>query len=382
MKATLTALGDVAIVGSFQRRFLKESPEAVVDPELIHLLRGSDACIANIECVLTDSDKFVTPGYGLRTSPRMASILRSLGITIGTLANNHIRDVGDVGVSDTIRHLHAAGMMVCGAGETAQAASVALYFTAGSLRFGLLAVAEREDNLAGDHRAGSAFFQPETWETRIADLRTTCDVVVVSVHAGHEFAEVPSPRIRAAYRAAIDAGAQVVLGHHPHVPQGIERYGNGVIFYSLGNFCFDSDYVCSYPCWEIGLVPRITFTGKQVDFVVHPVRIGREGSVTLLTGRERRAFLKRLDRLSEIITDDCTFELEWKRHVQWRFEKDYLPHLRVFGERMSGSESRRYGRFYRNYFRCPTHQELIVDYLADRMHGVNIPTDGVVPTGI
>ncbi|HWL50822.1 MAG TPA: CapA family protein [Chthoniobacteraceae bacterium] len=367
MKATLTALGDVAAVGSFRKRLLEEPLEAVIDPELIDLLRASDACIANVECVLTGVETFTIPGYGLRTSPRLAPTFRALGITIATLANNHIRDVGDAGVLDTIRHLQAAGMATCGAGENVRAASAPLYFSAGGLRFGLLAVAEREDNLADEERAGSAFFQPETWAADIAGLRRNCDVALVSVHAGHEFAPVPSPRIRAACRAAVDAGADVVLGHHPHVPQGIERRGGGVIFYSLGNFCFDSDYVCGYNGWEIGLVPEITFSGGRIDFTVHPVRIGREGSVSLLRGDEREAFLKRLNHLCQLVADDAAFAAAWRNHVQWRFERDYLPHLERLGERLGGDESRRYSRFYRNYFRCPTHQELIADYLSQSM---------------
>jgi poly-gamma-glutamate synthesis protein (capsule biosynthesis protein) len=123
MKACITALGDVAVVGGFQQRFLNEPVEAVIDPALIHLLSSSDACIANIECVLTDSEDFTIPGYGLRTPPSVAATLHSLGINIGTLANNHIRDVGDSGVLDTILHLQASKIKVCGAGENTQAAS-------------------------------------------------------------------------------------------------------------------------------------------------------------------------------------------------------------------------------------------------------------------
>lgn len=367
MKATLTALGDVAVVGGFRERFRSEPLDAVVDPNLVRLLRNSDASIANVECVLTDSEDFTIPGYGLRTPPAIAATLASLGIRIGTLANNHIRDVGDTGVLDTIRHLRAAGIQVCGAGENACAASATLRFSAGGIRFGLLAVAEREDNLADERRAGAAAFQPETWTARIAALRKECDVALVSVHAGHEFAEVPSPRIRAAYRAAIDAGAHVVLGHHPHVVQGIERRNGGVIFYSLGNFCFDSAYVCGYSGWETGIVPEMTFANGRLDFTIHLIRIRRGESVRLLTGNERTAFLEELDRLSKLVTDEESFDQAWRQHVQWRFERDYMPHLRTFGERLDSDESGRYARFYRNYFHCPTHQELIAEYLALRL---------------
>lgn len=364
----LTALGDVALVGAFGARFVDRPICEVVDPALIELFSSSEICLANLECVLTTSEAYDLPGYGLRTPPAAARALKCMGISVASLANNHIRDVGDPGVRDTLRHLEDLGIATCGAGPTPAEAHQPLLMEKNGVRVGLLAVAERENNLADETRAGAAPFEPERLPEDIRRVKAEVDVVIVSIHAGHEFARVPSPRIREAYRNAVRAGAACVLGHHPHVIQGMEIFDSAPIFYSLGNFCFDSAYVASYPGWDTGLVAELHIDRTGVrSFQTHPIHITRGERITRLVGPEAQSAQEHFDHLSALIQNEENFRSEWMAHVNWRFERDYLPNLKRLDSDLRGTDGSRVARLLRNYFYCPTHQELIADYFGARM---------------
>lgn len=372
MSIRIAAIGDVAPVRSFERSLLQHPFEEVVDPSLSDLLNEFDLCAGNIECTLTDAETFSTPGYGLRITPSLAPLFRQMGITLATLANNHIRDLGDQGVKDTLRALKHVGIPTIGAGETLEAANRPAIFEIQGVRIGWIAVAERENNLATPSRAGAAPYLPQRLPDQIATLRAEVDHVVVSIHAGHEFCMVPSPEIIGGYRAAIDAGASAVIGHHPHVIQGVEEYGGGVIFYSLGNFCFDSDYVSAYPGWDLGLVAELIFHGAQIRYALHPIGIRRDiPNIRLLQGPGKAAALKKMQVCSALLACPDALQKEWLKHVRWRFERDYLPHLDGMSGKLKGAGRDRYLRHLKNYFFCPTHGELIIAYLEDQLESQN-----------
>ncbi len=176
---------------------------------------------------------------------------------------------------------------------------------------------------------------------------------------------VPSPRIREAYRAAVDAGAHAVIGHHPHVIQGVETYHGAPIFYSLGNFCFDSDYVAAYPGWDRGLIATLKISRSGVSgYELHPIGIRQGERVDLLQGEERRESLAQVEALSALLNNEGGWRDAWQQFVLWRAEKDYLPTFNDLAERLSKPEGRQMARIAANYFQCPTHQELMSTYFS------------------
>jgi poly-gamma-glutamate synthesis protein (capsule biosynthesis protein) len=156
--------------------------------------------------------------------------LKDLGFTHLTLANNHILDQGEARAVETKRHVEAAGMMACSLPNPCRA-------MVNDRTIDLFAF-----NLIADHLSPK-FYRDQVTESDIQSIRQSdANIKIVSIHWGDEFSEYPSPeQIRLGHKL-VENGANVVLGHHPHVLQGIEMYKGAVIAYSLGNFVFDMDW--------------------------------------------------------------------------------------------------------------------------------------------
>ena len=178
--------------------------------------KSDDFSLVNLECALTESDAAEDKLFRFRGPPAYAKILTTGGVECVNLANNHSGDYGEAGLADTKAALDEQGVVWAGDGDTC------LYETASGLRIGLYAV-------YADFRIAEG----------IAALREAgAEIVIVSLHFGEEGSYTPSDSQTYWARYAIDSGADIVYGHHPHVLQPIEPYNGGVIFYSLGNFSF------------------------------------------------------------------------------------------------------------------------------------------------
>ncbi len=155
------------------------------------------------------------------------------------LANNHILDYGEAALRRTLRVLD--GVPTVGAGAAREEAYRPLVLDAGGFKLGLVAVCEGQSGALMPGMAGRGGYAwmgaPEVME-HIATLRGEVDVLVVLAHAGVENVHLPLPELRSLYRSFLAAGADAVVGHHPHVAQGCEWVGERPIYYSLGNFCF------------------------------------------------------------------------------------------------------------------------------------------------
>jgi poly-gamma-glutamate synthesis protein (capsule biosynthesis protein) len=204
-------------------------------------LSGADLALANLECPLTLR---ITPRpkqYVFRCDPEVAIELRNVGFHALSLANNHSIDQGRDGLLDTMAALEGAGLVPLGAGRSQREAHRHHLIMAGGMQVALLAyvaiIIEGVPFL--EDLPAAAQLQEETVAAEIAAARAEADIVIVTIHWGTEFRAEPSDEQRRLGRMLIDAGAELVLGHHPHVLQPVERYRGGVIAYSLGNLVFD-----------------------------------------------------------------------------------------------------------------------------------------------
>lgn len=223
-----------------------ESPLRYVAP----LIGRARIAFGNLESPLTKRAKRIPtkgPRGGsiyLKGNPDYAFILTEAGFDVLSLANNHIMDYGEQGLTDTIYYLEQEEIKHAGAGPDLAAALAPADVDVDGYVVRFLAfngVEPREYN-AGGARAGTAPLDEGTVVSAISRAKAEANLVVVSLHWGDESMAYPSSEQKRLAHRLVDAGADVIVGHHPHVIQGVESYEGAVIAYSLGNFLFDSRY--------------------------------------------------------------------------------------------------------------------------------------------
>lgn len=263
-------------------------------------LRSGDIAIGNLEAPATDSGtEFRGKRFRFKSNPDVATALKRAGFSVVTLANNHILDFGPSGLEQTMRHLARSGISFAGAGPNLQEARRPAILTAKGKRVAFLAYSLTlpAEFFAARNRAGTAPGYLRYVREDIAHLRPLVDHIVVSFHWGSELAVTPHSYQVSTARAAIEAGADVVLGHHPHVLQGIERYRNGIIFYSLGNFAFATASTRS----DRSIIARVTLDRGVKSVELLPLNVlNREVRLqpALLEGKPAQSVIDHLNRIS------------------------------------------------------------------------------------
>lgn len=176
-------------------------------------------------------------GPSIVQSEQAINLLRACGATHVSLANNHVMDYGREGLRQTIDRL--GGIRPFGAGLTVADAYAPAFVNLHGARIALLAFGEAQFGVLRDcapGAAGYAWIEDPRARAAVRAARAHADWVLVQVHAGLEMVDIPLPEWRERYREMIDLGADLVIGHHPHVLQGVEYHQGRQIFYSLGNF--------------------------------------------------------------------------------------------------------------------------------------------------
>ena len=208
--------------------------------DLAPLLQAADIAFVNLESPFSDRGPVVERGMIFKAEPEMIAALEVAGVDVVSTANNHARDQGSHGVEFTLEWLDRHQIAAVGSGKTAEAAHAGAVIERNGVRFGFLAYAYDQSN--GNHSDTDdrvSVMDLAGLRRDLAAMAARAEVMVVSMHAGTEYANKPNAQQVAFAQAAIDGGARVVVGHHPHVTQSWERRGQGVIFYSLGNLVFD-----------------------------------------------------------------------------------------------------------------------------------------------
>jgi poly-gamma-glutamate synthesis protein (capsule biosynthesis protein) len=236
----IQAVGDIMLGGQWESQLAANNYFHAFENIAQELNRG-DITIANLEAPLTDrGNEFEDKKFRFRVNPAAATALKKAGITTVNLANNHIMDFGPIGLADTVEALKKVDIDWVGAGDNlAQARGVQFYELRG-LKVAMLGYSMTlpTEFWASKRKAGTMPAVEKLMCADIAAARKEASVVVVSIHWGEEGATRLRPYQPRLARLMIDSGADVVIGHHPHRLQGVERYKNGIVFYSLGNFAF------------------------------------------------------------------------------------------------------------------------------------------------
>lgn len=230
-------VGDICLGLSLRERLgaPEGNPFSAVQP----MLAPFDLRVGNLEfCVASESTLSAVGQHPMAVATSQADVIAEAGVNLMTLANNHILDCGQPALHDTFAWLESRGIGYFGAGRDLQQAWALKTVDCRGWRLGFLAACDDSRYFATARTGGIAPLIAEELIERVRDAAAKVDCLTVILHADLEFGDCPAPwRVKLA-RRLVDAGAKLVIQHHPHVLQGIENYRDGLIAYSLGNFVF------------------------------------------------------------------------------------------------------------------------------------------------
>ena len=257
-----------------------EDPELIADP-VLDFLHSADHVVANVEGPLVDqATNQVTEGVLqlIHTmNPAVTGVLNKMQADVWNLCNNHIMDAGPAGLEATLGEARTCGASTIGAGMNIAEARRPLYFAeAGGI--GIFSVGYRRGckPAAEDYPGCYMWNDVEAIRETVTQIKSQCRWCVLVAHAGEEFTSLPSPYTRDKYLEFLDMGVDVIVAHHPHVPMNYERVGDKLIFYSLGNFIFDTDYQRAQYNTEKGILVKLNFTEESVDYEARGIEIDRK----------------------------------------------------------------------------------------------------------
>ncbi len=259
----------------------KWEDEELLSEDVLAFFKDADHVIPNVEgpLVADIGDRASTGTAQLMhaMSPEAVRVLKKIGADIWNLCNNHILDAGDEGVKATLEEARKAGAKTVGAGMNLSEAARPIYLE-GAGGVGIFSVGYRRGcKPAGEKKAGCLLWnEREMIKANIEEIKKRCRWCIVIAHGGEEFTSLPSPYTRERYLDYLDMGADAVVAHHPHVPMNYERVGDKIIFYSLGNFIFDTDYQRAQFNTERGILLKLLLNEKGFSFEAKGLLIDRD----------------------------------------------------------------------------------------------------------
>ena len=315
---TIIFLGDV---------YLGEKPQLTLAREITDVINSADLVIANQESPISNYEFAVGAKCCLKSALETARTLKSWGIDVVSLANNHMFDFGWEGFEQTRQQLDKAGIRYLGAGENLEQASRPLIVEVKGTRIGLLAYSWGfvQTTCATSDTFGCAPLDTQLMIEQVSKFKSEVDSVIVLPHWGYCGYAIPTPEQVSMARSLIDAGVTAIVGHHSHVVQGIIEQNGTLTAFSLGNFAF-ADY--EYGGQKIklkkenlsGAILKLVLKLRQV--VSHEfIYTRRQGTLIISDNSERRRkeFEKRLTLPA--FTDYPEY---WRRYVRLRLLKRIL----------------------------------------------------------
>lgn len=272
---SLVFTGDIGFDRYMDRRW--EDP-ALLSREILDFFKTGDHVVANVEGALIDAVDDGSRGVFFHSmNPAATCVLKDMCADIWNISNNHIMDAGREGLESTLAIAKEMGAKTIGAGVNNKMASEPVYLEeAGGI--GMFGVAYMTECIPSSETEPGVFrWDDEAYiAKRIQEIKEKCRWCIVVSHGGEEFADMPNPYTRDRYLRYLEMGADIVVAHHPHVPENYETFDNGkAIFYSLGNFIFDTDYQRAHPYTDIGVLLRLDLTETDFSFEAIGTKIVR-----------------------------------------------------------------------------------------------------------
>ncbi len=240
---SLIAVGDVMLSRHVWTKIKQSGDMALPFRETHEITSMADVSFANLETSVSTMQEPPSEGMSFMADPRSLEGLKLGGFDVISLANNHSHNFGDQALLDTIEIVNENGFKTIGAGKDYDDANKPLIYEVKNQKIAFFAYEDvvPDSYASGVGDPGVAWMDTEVMKKNVSALKKAnlVDYIIVSMHSGVEYVKTPNDIQVKFARSAIDAGANLVMGHHPHVTQTKETYKNGYIIYSLGNFVFD-----------------------------------------------------------------------------------------------------------------------------------------------
>lgn len=297
---TLIATGDILLARYVELRMRQLNDYTYPFQKIADFLKSADITFGNLETPLLPGRNVPKDSMTFRGDLKGVQGLIFAGYDVLSIANNHTMNYQIPGLTSTLQTLKEAGILASGGGKDQDTAYTPVIIEAKGKKIAFYSYIDSSippgfHGEAKDGKPGIARMDIEAVKNDVKNALENlgADFVVVSMHAGKEYKWEPTKFQKDFAHAAIDAGASAVIGTHPHVIEPVEYYGNGIIFYSLGNFVFDQFFSEDV---QNGLITKITFpeeSGEKITAELFPVRI-EKGQPRLMEGAEKVAILKKL----------------------------------------------------------------------------------------
>jgi len=335
--------------------------------DLLPVLRRADLRIVNCECALTSASAAVwKSGAVFKGEPAHVAGLEAVPFDVACLANNHVLDYGVAGLRETLRVLSRARIRTVGAGLTDAQALAPLSLRVNGQAVHIVNISEGEDLTATDGGPGVFGWNITLASAQARALKKLGGIVIVIAHCGLEYVPFPPPYVVAAFRTLVEAGADCVIGHHPHVPQGVEWWRGRPILYSLGNFVFYQPTRLFHR--KIGFCVSLQCEGRRIAAVeLHPYRITDTG-LRLLAAQEARDFGGNLTRLSRPFETATGPARAWNAWLAYYGEAGFRAEVTGILDRMT-ADPRKGAAMFRNRLTTMQHVEHWQTFLARVVNG-------------
>lgn len=301
-------------------KYIEEKNFSPVINDCRKVIVNSDIRIVNFEFPIVDEHFPAMPiskaGPLLKGNRNSVDFLKYAGFNVCTLANNHILDQGEKCCLNTKHLLESSGISTVGVGENLEDANKILYIKHNQETLAIINCCEHEFSVATHKTAGANPLNPIQQYYKIQEAKKNADFVLVIVHGGHEYCQLPSPRMKELYRFFIEVGADAAVNHHQHCFSGFEVYKGKPIFYGLGNFIFDKIGRIN-SSWNEGFLLELVFDKKDRPAynLIPYSQCNDSPTVSLMRDDDLLNFKQRLIELNTIISDDELLLKEWKRWI-------------------------------------------------------------------
>ena len=345
---------------------VRHDPESVYG-DLLPMLHAADLRIVNCECALTRAGRPAwKSGAVFKGEPAHVKGLTLVPFDVACLGNNHVMDYGVAGLRETLDVLHEHGIETIGAGLTEEEACAPVACSANGTRVHVVNFSEGEDLTAARGGAGVFGWDIPRVQRIVRDCKRRGGVVIAIGHCGLEYVPYPPPYVVSAFRAIVDAGADAVIGHHPHVPQGMEHYQGCPIFYSLGNFVFYQPTQLWHR--KVGFFVTLDLEHGRVSGAdVHPYLITDAG-LRSLRKAEHSEFRTTLARVSSPFRTAAGPERAWDAYLDYYGLQGFTQEVLGIVERLA-TEPQKAAAMFRNRVTTRQHVELWTDFLTRVVNG-------------